>query len=208
MYSTKKRHYKESIVDSFYNVEIPEPISVTTLAGPGFDRIVNLAFTLNPIEINTYEIDETTYKLQLLQKRKRLEKEVADITNVYLKDINGCKITNFMDIDLMGTVLTQGNTIKNLLEQQSNLEGTKVFIGTFSIRLTGLDSTINYIKSLISLTLKNRVYINGKHTRESIGKLEYCQRYNTYFKGRISSFDLYHYSDKEGPMVTFRIVYT
>lgn len=210
MFASKTRLFKESIVDSFYNCPMEGPVIVTTLAGPHFDRIAELAYhKLNPIEINSYEINEQTFEKQVFQLQNVVPKYVADISNLFLQDINKCIVSNFMDIDLMGTLLTQGNTIRQLLEQQSYLEGTKVFIGTFALRQSGLNNTLNYIRNFIGLILKSRVFIDSEPNNIiSNGRFEYCRTHGTTVKERVESLDVYHYADAEGPMVTFRIIYT
>ena len=209
MYSTKKRLYKESIVDSFYNCHINGPVIVTALTGPNFDRIAQLAYSsLQPIEINSYEVDKQTFEKQCFQLQHTLDDNIAEICNLYLQDINKCIVSNFMDIDLMGTILTQGNTIRQLLEQQSYLEGTKVFIGTFAIRKAGLEPTLNYIRNTVGLLLKSRVYISKNNVeKQSSGPLLFKHKHETIVTKRIQRLDVYHYSDKEGCMVTFRIIY-
>lgn len=213
MYAIKEREFKESIVDSFYTCpqfKESEPVIVTTLAGPRFDELAILASRkLKAIEINSYEIDEETFALQTLQLNNLLMPEVAAISTLHLQDVNKCFVSNFMDIDLMGTILTQGNTIRQLLEQQSYLEGTKAFIGTFSIRRVGLASTVRFIENLINIVLNSRVYADRDDLiKHSSGRLQYKHKLKTYVNNRVDSFLLYHYSDKEGAMVTFRIVYT
>jgi len=211
MFAVKERKYKESIVDSFYTANIDMPVIATILAGPRFDELATLAYNrLKPIEINSYEIDEAVFERQCFQLQNLVSPEVAEISTLYLQDVNKCFVSNFMDIDLMGTILTQGNTIRQLLEQQSELLGTKVFIGTFSVRNSGgLESTLNYIQNVIGLTLKSRVYIDKtQREKEHLGRAEYKHKFKTSTRGRIKDFIVYSYSDKEGPMVTFRIVYT
>lgn len=209
MYSTKKKLYKESIVDSFYNCHINGPVIVTSLTGPNFDRIAQLAYSsLQPIEINSYEVDKQIFEKQCFQLQHTLDDNIAEICNLYLQDINKCIVSNFMDIDLMGTILTQGNIIRQLLEQQSYLEGTKVFIGTFAIRRAGLEPTLNYIRNTVGLLLKSRVYIDKNNVeKQSSGPLLFKHKHETIVTKRIQRLDVYHYSDKEGCMVTFRIIY-
>lgn len=209
MYAVKTRKYKESIVDSFYTATMDRPVIATILAGPRFNELATLAYErLDAIEINCYEIDGPTYEQQVFELQNVVAPEIAKISTLYLQDVNKCIVSNFMDIDLMGTILTQGNTIRQLLEQQSYLMGTKVFIGTFSIRRAGLDATINYIQNIIGLTLKSRVYIDkSQRVKESMGRLEFKHKLKASGSGRIQSVLVYQYSDKEGVMVTFRIVY-
>ena len=210
MYAVKERRYKESIVDSFYHVDMDRPAIVTMLAGPRFDELSLLAYQqLNPLEINSYEINEETYEKQCFQLQNIVTPDIGEISTLYLQDVAKCIVSNFMDIDLMGTILTQGNTIRQLLEQQSMLMGTKVFIGTFSVRGKNLESTLNWIQNTIGLILKSRVYVDKtQRVKEHFGRAEYKHKLKTYRNGRIESFIVYSYSDKEGPMVTFRIVYS
>lgn len=213
MYSaTTVRDYKDSIVEKFYNWEGDDtfPTITTILTGPNFDKLANLAYnSLNPIEINSYEIDKTTYQQQVDQFDMMSNPEVKNISKLHLQDVNKCIVSNFMDIDLMGTILTQGNTIRQLLEQQSYLEGEKCFIGTFSIRGKDLDSTFDYIQSTVGLILKSTLTINKSKLIEdnSSGKLLYNKSYEVKTTKRILEFDIHQYSDKQGPMVTFRLIY-
>ena len=210
-YRDIKREVKESIVDSFYNCHIDTPVIVTTLAGPNFDRIASLAYkSLNPIEINSYEIDPVIFKQQQFHLDFSLSEEVADICKIYFQDINKCFVSNFMDIDLMGTILTQGNTVRQLLEQQSYLEGTKAFIGTFSVRLTGVQTTLSYIRNIIGLILKSTIHIDMNPSCElkATGLHKpYKYNYKSTVSKRVESLNVYHYYDQAGPMVTFRIIY-
>ena len=209
MYAVKVRKNKESIVESFYTCNLNGPAIVTTLAGPRLYAIAKLAHeNLDAIEINSYEIDEKTFNSQV-EDLQQLPLEIADKVNLYLNNISRAIVSNFMDIDLMGTVLTQGDTIRTLLEQQSYLEGLKCFIGTFSLRNSGgIDSTARYIDSIISLILKSNV----SHTKDLIAKntqggFSYLQEYKTIFNKRVKDYRFITYSDQEGPMVTFRIIY-
>lgn len=208
MYLAKARMYKESIVDSFYNCSLGSPVIVTTLAGPDFDRIINLAEkSLNPIEINSYEVDEGVFNSQLAQLYF-LDEEVQDKTNVFHQDVNRCIVSNFMDIDLMGTVLSQQGTVRNLLNQQRHLTGNKCFIGTFSVRVVGCVSTLRTIRNILSLALRSEVEIASTFVeRESDGKFVYKNKYKVAFNKRIKQLDVYSYADAEGPMVTFRVIY-
>lgn len=208
MYLVKERPYKESIVEAFYNLSIEGPVVVTTLAGPDFERVIMLANEkLAPIEINSYEIEDSIYNSQIAQ-HSFLPQEVRDITNVYNLNIDLAPVSNFIDVDLMGTVLTQFKIMQNLLNQQKYLSGDKCFIGTFSLRPVGLQDTLNQIRNLISLALNSRVQIRAETVFTSNErKFSYCNKQIAKYMNRIITLDVFHYSDGTGPMVTFRLFY-
>lgn len=208
MYVVKERLFKESIVESFYNCYLGGPVIVTTLAGPDFERIILLAYNkLNPLEINSYELEESIYNSQVAQ-HSFLPEEIAEITNVYHNNVSRAIVSNFMDIDLMSSVISQGKIVSSLLEQQESLKGLKCFIGTFSVRVTGVEKTFKYIRNIIGLVLKSRVEINEKEILfESKGKFNYLKQYSSIISGRITELNIFHYSDKGSPMVTFRLIY-
>lgn len=208
MYLSKTRQYKESIVDSFYNCNLGGPVIVTTLAGPDFDRIAVLAEdSLNPIEINSYETNEGIYNSQVAQL-SFLDEELRSKTNLYHQNVNRCIVSNFMDIDLMGTVLSQQGIVKELLNQQKYLKGDKCFIATFSVRMVGITSTLRAIRNMLGLALKSKVEVYSTYlVKEHDGKLVYKNKFEVSFNKRVKQLDVYSYSDNVGPMMTFRVIY-
>lgn len=204
-YTDKKRQMKEFIVSLFYNVPFFNG-SVTTLAGPQLKRVIDLANNLEPDTINIYETCPKTFEKQVKDKYQYFKNQ--DNINLNFNDLLNAPVTEFIDADLMKTFKTDGKIIENLFNKQRKLDAQqRVFIGTISLRKVNIVDVHNWLINLLRKVDKSIDITNNIEYTDSNGSLVYLKKYKTIYSSLIESFDLFHYSDKEGPMLTFRIVY-
>lgn len=204
-YISKKRQMKEFIVSLFYNVEFFNG-SVTTLAGPQLQRVVNLANNLEPESINIYETCPKTFEKQVKDKYQYFKNQ--DNINLHFDDLLNAPVTEFIDADLMKTFKTDGKIIEHLFNKQRKLDAQqKVFVGTISLRKVNINDVHNWLTTLLNKVDKSIKITNNIEYKDSNGSLVYLKKIKTIYSSKIETFDLFHYSDKEGPMLTFRIIY-
>lgn len=202
-YKSKKRQMKEFITSLFYDVEFFSG-SVTTLAGPDLVRVVNSFKKLEPDTIHVYETCPKTFEKQVKDKYKHFDGD--DDIVLHFDDLSNAPVTEFIDADLMKTFKTDGEIIEDLFKRQMKLDAQrKVFIGTLSLRKTPRADVFNWLNDLL-LDLDCFVTDEIEYTN-SEGPLIFLQKHVTIVPSSIDSFEAFTYSDKEGSMFTFRIIY-
>lgn len=185
MYKVKDRTRKREIQERFYDVKMH--CDVLILAGPdpaySYELAEKVAFTeKKKHRIVSYETDEKIHAQQL--KYLQMYKSHSKWYFAYKGQVKNAKAQPFCDIDLMCTMKKGYKTFTKLLREQLGncIHGTYkkcCFIGTVSLRGCTKDATILAIQVMIDSILRRWKY-----------KLE-----------------IETYSDKEGPMLTFRITY-
>jgi len=202
-YKDKKRQMKEFITSLFYDVEFFSG-SVTTLAGPDLIRVVNSFKKLEPDTIHVYETCPKTFEKQVKDKYKHFDGD--DDIVLHFDNLSNAPVTEFIDADLMKTFKTDGEIIEELLTRQMKLDAQrKVFIGTLSLRKTPRADVFNWLNDLIS-DLDCFVTDEIEYTN-SQGNLLFVQKHVTEQTSKVHSFEAFTYSDREGLMFTFRIIY-
>jgi hypothetical protein len=202
-YKSKKRQMKEFITSLFYDVEFFSG-SVTTLAGPDLVRVVNSFKKLEPDTIHVYETCPKTFEKQVKDKYKHFDGD--DDIILHFDNLSNAPVTEFIDADLMKTFKTDGEIIEDLFKRQMKLDAQrKVFIGTLSLRKTPRADVFNWLNDLL-LGLDCFVTDEIEYTN-SEGPLIFLQKHVTIVPSSIDSFEAFTYSDKEGSMFTFRIIY-
>ena len=108
----------------------------------------------------------------------------------------------------MRTYKKDGVILNLLLDKQTKIKSNnKIFIATLSYRQVGLNNTLKFIENLISKIDEVRIF-NNYTSYFSQGKLTWLREYKvSYNKNKIKLFKIYTYSDKQGPMITFKIKY-
>jgi hypothetical protein len=202
-YKNKKRQMKEFITSLFYDVEFFSG-SVTTLAGPDLVRVVNSFKKLEPDTIHVYETCPKTFEKQVKDKYKHFNGD--DDIVLHFDDLSNAPITEFIDADLMRTFKTDGEIIEELFTRQMKLDAQrKVFIGTLSLRKTPRTDVFNWLNDLLS---DIDCFITDKiEYTNSEGNLLFVQKHVTVIDSKVHSFEAFTYSDREGLMFTFRIIY-
>tara|TARA_R110000850_G_scaffold208818_1_gene334872 strand:- start:102 stop:719 length:618 start_codon:yes stop_codon:yes gene_type:complete len=203
-FTDKVRMYKSFIVSYFYDLRNFSG-SITTLAGPQLKRVVDIADRLNPDYINVYEICPRTYEKQIKDKQKHYDKR-DDIT-LNFESLENADITEFIDADLMKTYITDGKIIESLFKKQLKIEsdGDKVFVGTLSLRGTTKVKAFIWLENLVKPIGKAKITDDIIY-KQCQGKNEWMRKYNVTTDSNIN-LDLFTYNDKEGIMLTFRIIY-
>ena len=194
---------KEFITSLFYDVEFFSG-SVTTLAGPDLVRVVNSFKQLEPDTIHVYETCPKTFEKQVKDKYKHFDGD--DDIVLHFDNLSNAPVTEFIDADLMKTFKTDGEIIEDLFIRQMKLDAqTKVFIGTLSLRKTPRRDVFDWLNNLLldlNCVITDKIeYINSE------GNLTFVQKHVTQIPSYIHAFDAFTYSDKEGLMFTFRIIY-
>lgn len=202
-YKSKKRQMKEFITSLFYDVEFFSG-SITTLAGPDLVRVVNSFKKLEPDTIHVYETCPKIFEKQVKDKYKHFDGD--DDIVLHFDNLSNAPVTEFIDADLMKTFKTDGEIIEDLFKRQMKLDAqTKVFIGTLSLRKTPRADVFDWLNNLISdldcFVTDEIEYINSE------GNLTFVQKHVTVIHSYVHSFEAFTYSDKEGLMFTFRIIY-
>jgi hypothetical protein len=202
-YKSKKRQMKEFITSLFYDVEFFSG-SVTTLAGPDLVRVVNSFKKLEPDNIHVYETCPKTFEKQVKDKYKHFNGD--DDIVLHFDNLSNAPVTEFIDADLMKTFKTDGEIIEDLFKRQMKLDAQrKVFIGTLSLRKTPRADVLEWLNDLLP-GLDCFVTDEIEYTN-SEGPLIFLQKHVTIVPSSIDSFEVFTYSDKEGSMFTFRIIY-
>jgi hypothetical protein len=202
-YKSKKRQMKEFITSLFYDVEFFSG-SVTTLAGPDLVRVVNSFKKLEPDTIHVYETCPRTFEKQVKDKYKHFNGD--DDIVLHFDNLSNAPVTELIDADLMKTFKTDGEIIEELFKRQLKLDAQrKVFIGTLSLRKTPRADVFNWLNDLLS-GLDCFVTDEIEYTN-SEGSLLFVQKHVTIVPSSVHAFDAFTYSDKEGIMFTFRIIY-
>jgi hypothetical protein len=202
-YKSKKRQMKEFITSLFYDVGFFTG-SVTTLAGPDLVRVVNSFKKLEPDTINVYETCPRTFEKQVKDKYKYFNGD--DDIVLHFDNISNAPVTEMIDADLMKTFKTDGEIIEQLLKRQMKLNAPrKVFIGTLSLRKTPRTEVFNWLNNLLA-DLDCIVSDEIEYTN-SEGSLLFVQKHRTVVDSSVYAFEAFTYSDKEGLMFTFRIIY-
>lgn len=202
-YKSKKRQMKEFITSLFYDVEFFSG-SVTTLAGPDLVRVVNSFKKLEPDTIHVYETCPKTFEKQVKDKYKHFNGD--DDIVLHFDNLSNAPVTEFIDADLMKTFKTDGEIIEELFKRQLKLDAQrKVFIGTLSLRKTPRAEVFEWLNNLLP-GLDCFVTDEIEYTN-SEGPLLFVQKHVTIVPSSIHSFEAFTYSDREGLMFTFRIVY-
>lgn len=202
-YKSKKRQMKEFITSLFYDVEFFSG-SVTTLAGPDLIRVVNSFKKLEPDTIHVYETCPRVFEKQVKDKYKHFNGD--DDIVLHFDNLSNAPVTEFIDADLMKTFKTDGEIIEELFKRQLKLDAQrKVFIGTLSLRKTPRADVFNWLNSLLldldCFVTDEIEYVNSE------GPLLFVQKHVTVVPSSVHSFEAFTYSDREGLMFTFRIVY-
>jgi len=202
-YKDKKRQMKEFITSLFYDVEFFSG-SVTTLAGPDLIRVVNSFKKIEPDTIHVYETCPKTFEKQVKDKYKHFNGD--DDIVLHFDNLSNAPVTELIDADLMKTFKTDGEIIEELFKRQLKLDAQrKVFIGTLSLRKTPRADVFNWLNDLLS-GLDCFVTDEIEYTN-SEGSLLFVQKHVTIVPSSVHAFDAFTYSDKEGIMFTFRIIY-
>lgn len=166
MYKAKRRRNKERIQKTFYsgiNVD-----NATFIGGPFPKNNITLIKTIAKKGIS-YEISPEIRKKQAKYRQPNISFKLGNIKEALP--------TNFMDLDLMRTIETQYEVFIDIIKKQKKLKGEKYLLGTVSLRLVGIKTTIRLLNCILKALL-------NKHT------LEYES-----------------YADKEGPMLAFKVTY-
>jgi hypothetical protein len=194
---------KEFITSLFYDVEFFSG-SVTTLAGPDLVRVVDSFKKLEPDTIHVYETCPRTFEKQVKDKYKHFNGD--DDIVLHFDNLSNAPVTELIDADLMKTFKTDGEIIEELFKRQLKLDAQrKVFIGTLSLRKTPRADVFNWLNDLLS-GLDCFVTDEIEYTN-SEGSLLFVQKHVTIVPSSVYAFDAFTYSDKEGIMFTFRIIY-
>ena len=194
---------KEFITSLFYDVEFFSG-SVTTLAGPDLVRVVNSFKKLEPDTIHVYETCPKTFEKQVKDKYKHFNGD--DDIVLHFDNLSNAPVTEFIDADLMKTFKTDGEIIEELFKRQLKLDAQrKVFIGTLSLRKTPRAEVFEWLNNLLP-GLDCFVTDEIEYTN-SEGPLLFVQKHVTIVPSSIHSFEAFTYSDREGLMFTFRIIY-
>lgn len=206
-YKTKQRQMKEFITSLFYT-DVPFfRGSVTTLAGSQLQRVVELFKHLDPDSINVYETCPRVFEKQVRDKYRHYPDE--DI-NLHFDSIENAPVTEFIDADLMSTFKSDGKIIEELFKRQINMQHTqtKVFVGTVSLRTTPRADVIDWLNNLVSLVDKD-AFVDKEEIEyaKTEGSLIFLRKHKTQHSSNIEALDAFTYSDKEGLMFTFRIIY-
>lgn len=206
-YKTKQRQMKEFITSLFYT-DVPFFAgSITTLAGPQLRRVVELFKHLEPDAINVYETCPRTFEKQVKDKYKYYPDE--DI-NLHFDDVLNSPATEFIDADLMRTFKSDGRVIEKLFKRQLKMQHTqtRVFVGTVSLRKTPRTDVIDWLNALVSLVDENaNVHYDDIEYSKSEGHLVFLKKHKTQHSSKIERLEAFTYSDREGLMFTFRIIY-
>lgn len=205
-YKDKKRQMKEFITSLFYDVEFFSG-SVTTLAGPDLIRVVNSFKKLEPDTIHVYETCPKTFEKQVKDKYKHFNGD--DDIVLHFDNLSNAPVTEFIDADLMKTFKTDGEIIEELFTRQMELDAQrKVFIGTLSLRKTPRVDVFKWLNNLVAQLGREELFITDEiEYINSEGPLLFVQKHVTVIPSSIHAFDAFTYSDREGLMFTFRIIY-
>ena len=206
-YKSKQRQMKEFITSLFYT-DVPFfRGSVTTLAGPQLRRVVDLFKHLEPDAINVYETCPRTFEKQVKDKYTYYP---DDNINLHFDDVLNAPVTEFIDADLMSTFKSDGKIIEKLFKRQVKMQHaqTKVFVGTVSLRTTPRVDVIDWLNQLVLLVDKEALVDKEEiEYKKSEGPLIFLQKHKTLHSSKIEAFEAFTYSDREGLMFTFRIIY-
>ena len=93
--------------------------------------------------------------------------------------------------------------IKKQLKIES--DGDKVFVGTLSLRGTTKVKAFIWLENLVKPIGKAKITDDIIY-KQCQGKNEWMRKYNVTTDSNIN-LDLFTYNDKEGIMLTFRIIY-
>ena len=109
----------------------------------------------------------------------------------------------------MKTFKTDGEIIEELFTRQMELDAQrKVFIGTISLRKTPRADVFKWLNNLVAQLGREELFITDEiEYINSEGPLLFVQKHVTVIPSSIHAFDAFTYSDREGLMFTFRIIY-
>ena len=207
MYINVVREHKFFIQDIFYTFKDFSTKSAVVLAGPDYERVMELCTRFVEQNVNSYELEYDTWRDQMVFAAYNLHKPVLMPvhTNVMHADT-----ANFMDIDLMRSFVNDGKIIEGLLSRQiDEVEGKRVFIGTLSLmaRQYKKEDTFTWLEETLSMIGNCKIFNRSDIDSDATGKGRYRVRYNVLHDDNFKRVDVFTYSDGQGPMMTFKIVY-
>ena len=193
---------------------INTPIECMAVTGPDYDRHISKLFSTIASKLTIVEHKHEIFKV-ILSKASICPKYIQGSVDLIKADVSGVISTSqYIDLDLMGTLKSLVNIISNHLRNQlyfNNSDSYKFLTFTASIRCDGgYEKRVDLLKHIflnMGLNAKLEGYEEGIPVRSS-KKLKFCQSHRPIIsdKGRLIKCQIFTYQDTT-PMLCVLLIY-